>query len=260
MAHSRHIDDSNTLRVARILWALRMALERLKSYYAQVTQPETDKMRYFSLATEYKGSDGRTVKFEYVDFLKSPGDSCNTFLARQCDDQARMIVVKFVERYGETAHRLLAANKLAPALLYYGDIWLSGPEQHGCGPRKMVVMEYVSGQVAADWVDSASDSDMIGVWKAMQQALELLQSQTPPLVHGDLRLLNIHIADVQDGVDEGVQKRVRLLDFDWAGEAGVTRYPFHLSQQIKWPSGAKAYAYITTAHDDEMVARLEPKP
>ena len=152
LAHSRHIDDGNALRIARIMWALRTALEQLEKYYRDVREPPNRRVRYFPLATEYR-KDGRTVKFEYTDFLKSPGESCVAFLARECDDPTRTIVVKFVERYGEEAHRLLAGEGLAPALLYYGDIWHSGPERHGCGARKMVVMEYVEGVVAEDLLD-----------------------------------------------------------------------------------------------------------
>ena len=242
------------------MWALRTALEQLEKYYRDVREPPNRRVRYFPLATEYR-KDGRTVKFEYTDFLKSPGESCVAFLARECDDPARTIVVKFVERYGEAAHRLLAEKGLAPVLLYYGGICQhSEPERHGCGTRKMVVMEYVEGVVAEDLLDSVSGDSATrirqGVHAAVRRAVGLLQAHTPPLVHGDLRLPNIVIAECQEGGDEDVEGRVRIVDFDWAGVAGEVRYPLHLSTAIKWPAGVADYAPITTAHDDDMVAKL----
>ena len=248
LANSRIIDDENVLRIARILWALKNALHRLRQYYAELTQPANVKMRFYPLATKYK--DGaRTVSFEYLDFLRGPGEACVTFLAREVDAPARKVVVKFVERYGEAAHRHLAAAGLAPTLLYYGDIWLSGPEQQGCGTRKMVVMKYIEGKTAAGYREIPN-----GVQAAVRRAVQLLHTHTPPLVHGDIRLPNIIIADGAEG--ESLEDRIKIVDFDWAGTAGEVRYPFNLSSKIRWPTGVADHALILPAHDIEMVDRL----
>ncbi|PCH34829.1 hypothetical protein WOLCODRAFT_165848 [Wolfiporia cocos MD-104 SS10] len=202
--------------------------------------------------TAYKAGE-QTINFKYVKPLKGSDASCATFLAAECEGAQRRIVVKFVERYGVRAHRLLAKERLAPELLYYGDIWLSGPAQRGCGPRKMVVMEYVAGMTAGD---AALKNDGIlpsGVHPAVYRAMSLLHKHG--MVHGDVRLPNIIIEEDHEGKD--VRDRVKIVDFDWAGEDGTVRYPLHLSTAIRWADGVDDYEPITAAHDDEMVAKLQ---
>ncbi|RDX41428.1 hypothetical protein OH76DRAFT_216504 [Lentinus brumalis] len=209
LGQDKNNDDAHTISIARVFYALGRALARLQSFYAGLTPPTTpgDELslsRFFPLATEYKAGE-RTVKFKYLTYLTDTAEACRAFRAVtvECEDaqQPREIVVKFVERYGEAAHRLLAAHGLAPELLYYGDIWLSGPEREGCGQRKMVVMEYVKGKAA--WV--ADRDDKRGVRGAVERAVGLLNDAG--MVHGDVRLPNIVIADAAEGVD--MENRVR---------------------------------------------------
>lgn len=53
---------------------------------------------------------------------------------------------------------------------------------------------------------------------------------------------------------EGRQWRVKFLDFDWAGIAGVHRYPPFMNSSIQWPAGATPLGTIQQQHD---VALLE---
>lgn len=61
--------------------------------------------------------------------------------------------------------------------------------------------------------------------------------------HGDMRLPNVAVCL------EGQQWHVRFLDFDWAGVAGEHTYPPFMNPEIKWPSGAHAYAVMLSEHD-----------
>ncbi|RPD60711.1 hypothetical protein L227DRAFT_585871 [Lentinus tigrinus ALCF2SS1-6] len=222
--------------IARVFYALGTALARLRSFYSELEEPSDEVARFFPLATAYKDGE-RVIKFKYVAYLKDTAEAC------------------FVERYGAAAHRLLASHGLAPQLLYYGDIWLSEPERNGCGSRKMVVMEYVEGMNAHMMLDSIGQRALpAGALAAVKRAVKLLHDQG--MVHGDIRLGNVIIANPTAGDEEDMDKRVRIVDFDWAGEAGSVRYPLYLSKVINWPVGVADYAYITAEHDNEMARRM----
>ncbi|PBK86629.1 hypothetical protein ARMGADRAFT_1035486 [Armillaria gallica] len=134
--------------------------------------------------------------------------------------QGQKVVVKFVQRYGEEAHRLLAELQLAPALLYAG----------GCGvASQMIVMEYIQ-----------------GIKKAIKTGLDTLHNED--LVYGDPRRQNIMVTDEEN--------RIRFIDFDWAGKIGEVRYPFHLASCICEISGALEYDLILKEHDMKMLDAL----
>ncbi|OJT12906.1 hypothetical protein TRAPUB_10537 [Trametes pubescens] len=64
------------------------------------------------------------------------------------------------------------------------------------------------------------------------------------------------IEDLKDGEGEDLERRTKLIDFDWAGRAGVVRYPLHLSEGIRWAPGVVDYALITQEHDLYMLDQL----
>ena len=61
---------------------------------------------------------------------------------------SKNIVVKFVHRYNEEAHELLAANDVAPKLLFYGKVSSVRDTHPSCGSLNMVVMDYIDGLTA----------------------------------------------------------------------------------------------------------------
>ncbi|TFY69880.1 hypothetical protein EVG20_g2962 [Dentipellis fragilis] len=206
-------DDANALRIARVFYALGNALLRLRSFYAEVEKPTDNTTRYFPLATAYRDGN-RIVRFKYMAPLKDTLEANVTYRAVECEGHRRPIVVKFVERYGVAAHRLLASEGLAPALLYYGDIGLEGPEAHGCGTRKMMVMEYIAGTMAHA-MNLAGEEQTLpdGVHSAVKRAVKLLHDKH--IVHGDIRLGNVIVAEPTGANDDNdVGKRVKIVDFD----------------------------------------------
>jgi hypothetical protein len=48
----------------------------------------------------------------------------------------------------------------------------------------------------------------------------------------------------------------KLIDFDWAGEAGVAKYPANMNPDIRWPEGAVDGQLIQKAHDLEMLSNF----
>ena len=230
--------------VAGILLALRLSLAKLNSYYMSLKPGGTLPLdsRYFPSMTVYRNED-RLTNFKYVGYLEN-GLDCVTLRARTCEEPARDIVVKFVDRYGIRAHSLLADAGLAPALLYFGSPWLSKEEQ-SCRSLFMVVMEYVEGQTLATAKAKMDRKVTEGVQSEIKRALGLLHSHG--MVFGDLRSPNIMVKKTGE---------VKLIDFNWAGEQGQVKYPYLISKDIDWPEGVEALAIIETDHDLEMSKRL----
>ena len=66
-------------------------------------------------------------------------------------------------------------------------------------------------------------------------------------VHGDLRPPNI--LTLEDGT-------VRILDFDWAGHAGVVKYPDDLNTSVKWHEDVKCRGFIQMEHDNYQIEQI----
>jgi serine/threonine protein kinase len=237
-------NESHIAHVARVFYALKTSLEKLSAYYKS-QKPTSDHpvgSRYFpSIVASPQGEV--LVKFKYVGYLEN-GPDCVTLRAETLTEPAQDIVVKFVERYGGKAHRILADAGLAPKLLYYGSPHYDD-DQPSYRSIEMVVMEYIDGDTLAKAMPKMNEESMKKVSSEVRRALELLHGHG--LVFGDLRLPNIMIT--KDG-------EVKLIDFNWAGEGGQTKYPPLLSQEIAWPKGVKPLAVMKPEHDWDMWRKL----
>ncbi|KAK7044097.1 hypothetical protein VNI00_007813 [Paramarasmius palmivorus] len=189
--NSRAIDDERVFQVARVFHALRWSVHDLRDFYARLVAavaPKSSQIadsRFFPVATTYMDNEGKRIKFRYLRPLKGDDPSCKTFLVTAVEDPSQLLVVKFVERYCEEAHKTFMREGRAPELLYCGTVWLDNPERNECGWRKMVVMEYVLGRVAVDGVSAS-------VRQAVQDTVSILHRHD--LVHGDARRPNILVA------------------------------------------------------------------
>ncbi|KAG7440622.1 uncharacterized protein BT62DRAFT_937879 [Guyanagaster necrorhizus] len=236
LGNSRSDGDDHALRLARVFQSLRLAVDDLEKYYQEFGLSDSQSVqttRYFPDITEYD-DDTKVVRFQYLQPLEID-EACMTFLAKL--DKAHgeeQVVVRFVQRYGAEAHRLLASKGKAPALKYCGPISSDG--KYWYGSLQMVVMEFLHGQTT--------------VREAVRGAVRILHDQS--LVHGDIHMPNIVIID--GAGDEGA--RMRIIDFDWAGEQGKVRYPLHLSNYTRNTLGVKDYDIITFQHDMTMVDAL----
>jgi serine/threonine protein kinase len=238
------LDEAHIINVARIFYALKANLGKLKTYYWKV-QPTGDMpadSRYFPSITAYPHSDG-FIDFKYVGFLENCPES-TILRARTTTEPAQDIVVKFVDRYGERAHRALANEGLAPKLLFCGSPRLS-QEQPSYQSLSMVVMEYIDGETLAQIKEKMNEQTKEKVRLELQRALDLLHDCG--LVFGDLRPPNVMITKANE---------VKLIDFDWAGEKGQAKYPYLMSPGINWPEGAEALAVIKSEHDVDMLNKL----
>ncbi|KAI0054827.1 hypothetical protein BV25DRAFT_1816451, partial [Artomyces pyxidatus] len=158
---------------------------------------------------------------------------------------------KFCESYCADAHRLLAEAGLAPAL-------------HLCtavvGGFQMVVMDYVEGETAyrrfrkynagkQKYFDCVVPE---GIRGDVERAISLLHDAG--FVYGGLRRPDILVTS-KDGAEKN---GAMLIDFDWAGRAGQTRYPFLInkSKECVWADGVMAGGEIKPQHDRDMLSRL----
>lgn len=197
------MNESRCERVALVMHTLKKGVQWLCDYYAGlglgVTVPNELHLRFFPSVRAFL-DEGRVVKFKYHQpFEDHP--SCVTFLARTLEDSPKLIAVKIVQRHGADAHRLLARQKMGPQLLYYGNI---GDGDLSYGPLRMVVMEDIEGTT-------------------LDKAKRL--GRVPGLAKGQVEAALKHLHDAGLSPSECYDQKVRLIDFDWAGILGESRYP-----------------------------------
>ncbi|CAE6441605.1 unnamed protein product [Rhizoctonia solani] len=136
-------------------------------------------------------------------------------------EDGRSIVVKFAQFYNFEAHKLLAAQSLAPQLLSLN------PEPVG-GGLVMIVME-LAGTSLDKYLDPTGPglepSARTQIHKDVEMAMDLLHANN--LVFGDLRSPNVLVVQTADGSLRG-----RLIDFEWCGVEGEARYPAGMNQSL----------------------------
>ncbi|KAH9996424.1 hypothetical protein BJV74DRAFT_289401 [Russula compacta] len=164
------------------------------------------------------------------------------FVAKLVRDESAQdsVVVKFTPRYNEEAHRLLAEHGLAPKLYACHRV---------IGKLFMVVMERLRGNcLEAVTMRQAFNREgskrplKATVFEDITEAVKLLQEHN--LVHGDFRAVNIMI--------DPSGERAKLIDFDWAGKSGTSRYPLRINKQAlsdEWHPDVKPDGVMEMDHD-----------
>jgi len=231
--HLTH-DEYQCLRIARVLYVLRESLAQLRTWYDAIPKlPQGLSLaRFFPYPSEFK-KGGKLFEFKYQKPLETDA-TCKTYLATLTNDSAQ-VVVKFVTSYGEEVHMAMADAGFAPNLLYCGPTLTDNLDDY-----KMVVMEYVS----------ARDKDPTRLLDAEElgQLGEIIKTlHTKGYVFGDLRRPNIVVTK---------EKKVQLIDFDWAGKEGDVRYPMCLSPYISWAPSVHEDELIRKEHDLFMLNKL----
>ena len=193
--------------------------------------------------------------------------SCNhllftAHLSGPSSPDAIPVVVKLVHgRYGEDVHHLLAKHSLAPVLYAH-----SCPE----GAPNAYVMEYLQPPSWKTLFDYTLDSNIsrtsaASIQRSLDKVLDILEKNRK--VHGDLRSVNImvNISPTGDAVlvDDGSKMSradIKVIDFDWAGDAGNVRYSTLLNVDIAgitWPG--EPGGPIEQGHDRSLVYSWWPR-
>jgi tRNA A-37 threonylcarbamoyl transferase component Bud32 len=135
------------------------------------------------------------------------------FLAIE-DGSHQQLLVKFTRRYATEVHELLASARhvLAPQLFACEDL---------PGGWKMAVIEFLPQE---QWLTldvflrkNPGANTEAAVRDQLGEALNILRCGG--FVHGDIRPYNILVSTL------GADINVRLIDFDYSGEAEKDRYP-----------------------------------
>ncbi|KAF4562916.1 hypothetical protein EYR36_003349 [Pleurotus pulmonarius] len=255
-------DGSNTLvePLTRPCYMLADETGRRQQDLAQVLQRPSHELRKFPPSTPrvyldcalYEGRESLGSLRDFEPSLSTHRLVFSATLARPSFEPER-VFVKLVNRpYGEKAHRLLALHGYAPQL--YGRKVLDG------APTAYVMEHLGSPWVSLYDLPKGGSSGVLrsqavrdGIKHGIEHVISILQDAT--MVHGDLRANNIMIKlDGEQPVllDSG-RVVVKVVDFDWAGEAGVVRYPASRNQDIpglRWPG--LPGGVIQAQHDREL--------
>lgn len=156
--------------------------------------------------------------------------------------------------YGVRVHKLLAISGYAPEFL-------------GCSPRlEEAPVAYVMERLPENWItlfdlkEKAQWQHLLeqdvreAIGRTLKNILALLHEHGA--VHGDFRANNIMIeldsskSNLQTPADAARKVNVKVVDFDWAGQAGEVFYPPCLNPNIRWPG--KGGSPIQLGHDKEM--------
>jgi hypothetical protein len=187
-------DDEKIQRVARILAALGKGLGELEDYYSKLAtrQSPKDSQRFFPFVRQFV-AEGRVVKFSYKAYLvqKCPESHAKPIFLAAIEDGRepnRRVVVKFVQTYNATAHRLLAAAGRAPELLYCSTEDCESEYLRGL---IMVMMGYLDGKTAQKRYKGKGLPP--GAFEQVEKAVLTLHGED--IVFGDLRLPNIVVTD-----------------------------------------------------------------
>jgi hypothetical protein len=229
--------------IAKVFYAVAQAVRMLRSYYyylclrdrfedsmpSPTFLPNSPLVRFLNFNSRFNVDGRRSIDYYRTIF--------------RAEYDGKPVLVKFCEKYSEDAHRLVAAAGLAPTLhfcsLIIGDIF-------------MVVMDLVVGR---DAYHKFLHCDLpLTVLNDVKLVLEKLHEAG--LVYGDVRCPDIMVFKSQEK-DEEIWRGL-LIDFDWAGPVGKTKYPAMMndSGQINWANGVAPAAEIKKEHDIEMLGKL----
>jgi hypothetical protein len=249
-------DQRQRESIARFIRALRNSIDALAVYYNDLAKrpapPSIDHLvirrrkHRTPYPHQYTSVDGETVEFKYIksmfdDRLVFEVEELARSESREDPPHGRRVIVKFVQRYGRTAHEILYREGAAPKLLGFDDL---------VDDWKMVTMEYLSSK---DWVmlDKLHKEDRQRYREKVQEAV--LKLREAGQVHGDLRGCNILVPSSSNGDNVAV----KFLDFDEAGSPGVVRYPrYWNTDTVKRPDDAREGLPLKYTHDEFMIDQI----
>ncbi|KAI0057575.1 hypothetical protein BV25DRAFT_1841569 [Artomyces pyxidatus] len=203
-----------------------LAAAELRAYYSSITPSKQVQPSRFHPNPTYVQPNLAPQNLVFDQRFNYAGRNSSDY--RQSLFEAKLgedgVLVKICERYGEAAHRALAAHDLAPRLHFCVEL---------AGNGVMAVMDRLAGQSL--WATYKERELPARVKSDVRKALDILHAEGP--VFGDLRRNNIvtvprpQISNTPQAAADGRHAKMpagtgaMLVDFDWAGKAGVDRYP-----------------------------------
>ena len=231
--------DEATHRVACILRALKNSTDSLKKYYEQLDLEKPTLSRSAPVPPDFQifSVGDVTHHLTYTKRLAEDRPHKAVFQARiepgKGGREGDLVVVKFSDSYCKAAHELLAGKSLAPNLWFCDLV----PEVG----LHVVVMDYIEGSSPQG---PCRDRDFVD---KLRNAVHTLHACG--FVHGDLREPNILVPKVGG---------IKIIDFDWCGEAGTAQYPsdINLEEAIGWHETVTRGGKMEKKHDERMFSLL----
>ncbi|KAI8974618.1 hypothetical protein BD414DRAFT_517571 [Trametes punicea] len=227
------LPSANTiLRFSQAFAATREAISDLRVFYTQL-----DVLHLRKTASHLANSESaRQSRVWLATMPRRPPSAGEALSASSPPGDAPTdsieVVVKFTDRDHADAHKLLAAEHLAPALYacvpVYGDLF-------------MVVMNRVEGEMACQRAVLWGEQRPYRIYEDVPRATTLLQLPRP-----------------RSGPDDG--HRGMLVDLDWVGAHGRDRYSASLDESLQdWAIGIQRHGILDKAHDTAMLVRFKEK-
>lgn len=233
-----HASD-NIIRLARVFGALSRCRADLKIYYDGVRNLDSPRLSCLYPNPTPIDPSKALPKLTYRRFLSRAGqptsapvdlgNATTTMYTATLSDTNQDVIVKFTAHYNEAAHRLLAESEFAPRLHFCERV---------IGDLYMVVMDRVDGKSIWQLQEGKIPVPAI-VFKSVKDAIDLLHEND--IVLGDLRNPSI--------LYDASKARVVLVDFDWSGKDGESRYPATLNPSNAWAEDVSPYSIMRKAHD-----------
>jgi hypothetical protein len=244
-----HASD-NIIHLARVFRALLLCREDLKIYYDRVRNlnfprlsclyPNPTPVDPFKALPDLTYRQFLSRAGQPTSALVDLGNVTTTMYTAILSDTNQEVIVKFTARYNERAHRLLAESDFAPRLHFCERV---------IGDLYMVVMDRVGGKSIWQLHEDKEPVPAI-VFRSVKDAIDLLHKND--IVFGDLRDPNM--------VYDASEARVILVDFDWPGKDGESRYPATLNPSNAWAEDVSPYSIMHKAHDLWQLNRLSSAP
>ncbi|RDX51830.1 hypothetical protein OH76DRAFT_1346295, partial [Lentinus brumalis] len=260
--------NAQVLRVARAFKAVKLALAQLDLFYEQLNDvPRVSVQHLFPSPLPVPSWDGEMPSLTFTHRMSCSGEpfitptspvdrqigmylgtmlKTNPSASPDAAEERIEVVIKFTSEYNQAAHRLVAQAGFAPALHACVPV---------CGDVQMVVMDRVHGKMA--WCAERKQELLPRtVYDDVKSAIKLLHDNN--LVFGDLRSPNVMCVPKSEPELEG-RMGAMLVDFDWAGEAGRTRYPAVFNDGLPdfWATGAERCGLMYPEHDLHLLEKFE---
>ncbi|KAF8340881.1 hypothetical protein F5887DRAFT_1225861 [Amanita rubescens] len=242
-----HASD-NIIRLGSCLWSLSHAVEQISNIITTESETRTFPDSLVYIPTRHPSIPSEALpQLTYKQFLSRAGQSTSTLVdlgdattamyIATLGDNNEEVIVKFTARYNTAAHRLLSEAELAPRLYFCDRV---------IGDLYMVVMECVDGKSIWQLQEEGTSLPAIISKEGRQGGASPSRTQycfwrlcgTPTFFTTNPRIA------------------VALVDFDWAGRDGESRYPPTLNPSNAWEEEVSPYSVMRKAHDLWQVKRL----
>ena len=143
------------------------------------------------------------------------------------------VIVKFTTTYGEEVHKFCFEKGFAPQLFICQEVSI----QHS-----MIIMEEIYGVTVTQYLQGKDNTVKHAIKVQCDTMLQTMHKAG--FCHGDFRPCNLMIDK---------HNKLFLIDFDWSGKAGSTKYPYFMNHRgIDWANGATDGEYLQPQHDTHL--------